>query len=130
MSKRVPRILVVDDDRTLRELLRLHLQAEGYEVQLAADAIEAGYAILKSAPDLLLVDVNMPYLNGIDFAAALVADQTIPVFPFVFLSSDETRVDQGRRLGAAAYLFKPIVKGRLIDAVDCALAPERRQVAA
>ena len=130
MAGRTPRILVVDDDECLRELLKLHLGSAGYVVDVASDAIEAGYSILQVAPDLLIVDVNMPYLNGIDFVATLVADATVPSFPFVFLSSDEARMDQGYRLGASAYLLKPLTKDRLLDAVARALPAARRKVAA
>jgi DNA-binding response OmpR family regulator len=121
----VARILVIDDDRCLRELLKLHLNSAGYEVELAGDAIEGGYAILRSPPDLLVVDVNMPYMSGIDLVATLIADSTVPAFPFVFLSSDESRMEQGYSLGAAAYVLKPVVKGRLLDAVARALGRSR-----
>ena len=123
------RVLVVDDDPSLRDLLRLHLRTEGYDVRLAADAIEAGYAILRTPPDLLIVDVNMPYMSGIDLMATIAADSTIPFFPFIFLSADETRMDHGYRLGAAAYLVKPVIKTRLLDAVGRALAPRPARVA-
>src|SRR5688572_10133992 len=93
------RMLVVDDDACLRQLLKLHLGNAGYDVDVASDAIEAGYSILQRAPDLLIVDVNMPYLNGLDFVATLVADSTVPYFPFLFLSSDEARSEQAYRLG-------------------------------
>ena len=126
MSIGKARILVVDDDACLRDLLKLHLAGAGYEVALAADAIEAGYAILKSAPDLLIVDVNMPYMSGIELVSTLIADGTVPSFPFMFLSSDETRMERGYGLGATAYLLKPVVKDRLLDAVDRALRRSRR----
>lgn len=124
-----PRILVVDDDPCLRELLQLHLTTAGYSVELASDGIEAGYAILRSAPDLVIADVNMPYLNGLDLMATIVADATIPSFPFIFLSSDETRLEQGYRLGACAYLLKPIVKDRLLEIVERAFNPRPARVA-
>lgn len=74
------RILIVDDEPAIRELLRLHLQNEGYEVVEAADAVVAGKMILAKAwrIDLLIVDAHMPYLTGIDFAAAVLADTTLP----------------------------------------------------
>ena len=61
-------ILVVDDDQSLRELLRLHLSAAGYEVTVASDGIEAGYAVLKSLPDLIITDVNICLLYTSDAA--------------------------------------------------------------
>jgi DNA-binding response OmpR family regulator len=121
-------ILVIDDDPCLRELLHLHLAGAGYRVRLAADGIQGGYAILESAPDLLIVDIHMPYLDGLQLMASVVADATLPVFPFIFLSADETRMDLGISLGASAYLRKPIVKDRLLDAVARALERTHRPI--
>lgn len=129
MPSRMPRILVADDEAYLRELLQLHLAEAGYEVELASDAIEAGYAILKSPPDLLVVDEKMPHMSGLELAANLVADPTVPSFPFIFLSGKESGMDQGFALGAAAYLLKPVAKDRLLDAVERALAHERQAAA-
>ncbi|MGH8766005.1 MAG: response regulator, partial [Burkholderiales bacterium] len=75
------RILVVDDDESLRELLRMHLAAAGYEVSTAADGISAGYLVLKAPPDLILSDINMPHMDGFEFVAALKADKTLPEIP-------------------------------------------------
>ena len=121
-------ILVIDDDPCLRELLHLHLAGAGYRVRLAADGIQGGYAILESAPDLLIVDIKMPYLDGLQLMATVVADATIPIFPFIFLSSDEERMDFGMTLGAASYLRKPVVKGRLLEAVAHALRRTNRPI--
>src|SRR5579862_2214391 len=60
------RVLVVDDDECLRELLNLHLWQAGYDVRLAEDAIEAGRMVLKAVPDLMIVDINLPYMNGFE----------------------------------------------------------------
>ena len=60
-------ILIVDDDRIIRELLRLHLAGAGYDVQVAEDAIAAGYEVLRRAPDLIICDINMPHLDGFTF---------------------------------------------------------------
>jgi len=80
-------ILVVDDDESIRELLRMHLAAAGYEVHGAADAIAAGYHVLRSAPDLIICDINMPHMDGFEFIAALKADTTLPRIPVIFLTS-------------------------------------------
>ena len=71
-------ILVVDDDTNVRELLKLHLSAAGYEVRVAADAIAAGYLVLRSVPDLIICDINMPHMDGFEFVSALKADTTPP----------------------------------------------------
>ena len=83
------RILVVDDDRSLRDLIGMHLRSAGYEVEVAEDAIVAGYKLLERAPDMIVCDVNMPYMDGFAFVAALKSDTTLPYIPVVFLTSRE-----------------------------------------
>ena len=70
------KVLVVDDEPSMRELLRLHLSNEGYDVRSAEDAIVAGHLILKDKPDIVIVDVQMPYMNGYEFVDALGARPT------------------------------------------------------
>jgi CheY-like chemotaxis protein len=111
------RILVVDDDASLRDLLRLHLSAAGYEVEVAADGIAAGYKVLKAPPDLIITDVNMPHMDGFEFVAALKADKSLPPIPVIFLTSLEEGDQRGRELGAVGYVTKPIRADRLLALV-------------
>jgi len=111
------RILIVDDDRSLRDLLSLHLRSAGYEVTLAEDAIVAGYMVLEQAPDLIICDVNMPYMDGFEFVTALKADSTLPYIPVIFLTSREDGDLRGNELGAVAYLIKPVRVERLLQVV-------------
>lgn len=110
-------ILIVDDDASVRELLELHLGAAGYEVQVAADAIAAGYLVLRSAPDLIVCDVNMPHMNGFEFISALKADASIPDIPVIFLTTFEEGDLRGKELGVVGYLTKPIRADRLLALV-------------
>jgi CheY-like chemotaxis protein len=110
-------ILVVDDDPNLRELLRLHLASAGYGVEVAEDAIAAGYLVLRSAPDLIICDVNMPHLDGFDFIAAVKADRSVPDIPVIFLTSMEEGDQRGKSLGAVGYLTKPVRADRLLALV-------------
>jgi len=110
-------ILVIDDDESIRELLRLHLSAAGYEVRLAKDAIEAGYSLLANPPDLLIVDVLMPYMDGFEFVEALKADKTLPDIPVIFVTSVEDGEARGREMGAVGYLTKPVRADRLLALV-------------
>jgi CheY-like chemotaxis protein len=111
------RILVVEDDASLRDLLRLHLSAAGYEVQVAEDGIAAGYQVLKSPPDLIITDVNMPNMDGFEFVAALKADKSLPPIPVIFLTSLEDGDQRGRDLGAVGYVTKPVRADRLLALV-------------
>jgi len=110
-------ILVVDDDDSIRQLLRLHLSAAGYEVQVAEDAIAAGYLVLRSPPDLIISDVNMPHMDGFEFIAALRADKTLPRVPVIFLTSVEEGDHRGKELGAVGYVTKPVRADRLLALV-------------
>src|ERR1051325_4228270 len=115
------RILVVDDDPVVRELLQLHLGAEGYAVEAAEDAIAGGQAGLRKPPDLMICDVNMPHLDGIAFVDALRRDHGIARFPILFLTSEDDSADKGMAVGARDNLTKPIMKDRLLHAVRQAL---------
>jgi CheY-like chemotaxis protein len=110
-------ILVVDDDASVRELLRLHLSAAGYEVQVAHDAISAGYTVLRQAPDLIICDVNMPHMDGFEFVSALKADKSIPDIPVIFLTTFEEGDYRGKELGVVGYLTKPIRSDHLLSLV-------------
>jgi len=111
------RILIVDDDDSIRDLLRLHLSAAGYEVEVAADAIAAGYLVLKGPPDLIITDVSMPHMDGFEFVAALRADSALPRIPVIFLTSIEDGEARGRELGAVGYVTKPVRSDRLLALV-------------
>ena len=110
-------ILVIDDDESIRQLLQLHLSAAGYEVQVAADAISAGYMVLRGRPDLIITDVNMPHMDGFEFIEALKADKTIPDIPVIFLTSVEEGDHRGKALGAVGYITKPVRADRLLQLV-------------
>jgi CheY-like chemotaxis protein len=110
-------ILVIEDDDGIRDLLRMHLSAAGYAVQVAPDAISAGYLVLRSPPDLIISDVNMPHMDGFEFVAALKADTTLPPIPVIFLTSYNEGDDRGKALGAVGYLTKPVRADKLLQLV-------------
>lgn len=116
-EKRARKVLVVDDEESMRELLRLHLGNNGYQVTLAEDAMAAGHLLLKDRPDLMIVDVEMPYMNGYEFVAAIKADPSTRDIPIVFLTTDANVAEQAIKLRADAYLNKPVMANRLLEVV-------------
>lgn len=110
-------ILVVDDDESMRDLLRIHLTSAGYEVQVAEDAIAAGYLVLKSPPDLIISDIHMPHMDGFEFIEALKSDKTLPAIPVIFLTSFEEGDQRGKSLGAVGYVTKPVLADTLLRLV-------------
>ncbi|MGQ0652205.1 MAG: response regulator [Betaproteobacteria bacterium] len=116
------RILVVDDDESMRQLVALHLRNAGYRVDTAADAIEAGRHILHEIPDLLVVDVEMPYWNGLDFMATLRADDDVRFVPAIVMTAHENQGLRARRLGLDC-LMKPFLKDDLLRLVERGFTP-------
>ena len=113
----LPKILVVDDEQSMRDLVKFHLRKNGYDVLTAEDAVVAGHLVVRHKPALLIVDVQMPYMNGYDFVAALKSDPQTKNIPVVFLTMDEDVGHQAPKLGAAAYLRKPVTADRLLEVV-------------
>jgi two-component system response regulator PilR (NtrC family) len=106
-ERRAARILVVDDERSMRELLAIVLRREGYEVLLAASGRDAIAIIEREPLDLLISDIKMPDLSGVDvLRAAKRVDQDILGIMITAFASTDTAVE-AMRLGACDYLSKP-----------------------
>ncbi|MGH8707952.1 MAG: EAL domain-containing protein [Burkholderiales bacterium] len=114
---RPAKILVLDDDESMRELVRLHLSSAGYDVRLAEDAIVAGHLVLKDPPDLIIADVEMPYMDGFQFVEALRSDPAVSAIPVIFLTVMAGGESRSRKVGAVGYLNKPVVVDRLLAMV-------------
>ena len=118
----MPTVLVVDDDESIRTLVGRSLTQAGYDVLTAEDAIVAGHLVLGRPPDLILLDVHMPYMNGFEFAAALKGDNTLPFIPIIFLTVEADGHDRAMELGAVGYVRKPIENEALVSLVRQHLA--------
>ncbi len=106
-ADRQPRILVVDDDPNIRELLTQEFAEAGYTVDIASNGRQALTVVRQDRPDLIVLDVMMPEMNGFDVAAVLKNDPLTMDIPIVILSIVQDR-DRGFRLGVDRYLTKPI----------------------
>ena len=108
-AKRVPSILVVDDIAANRELLLAHLEQLGYDVREARDGIEALEAVDELEPDLILLDVDMPRLDGIAVCERLKAHHLRRLIPIVILTASNDKATRLRGIAAGAddYLSKP-----------------------
>ena len=106
-TDRPPRILVVDDDPNIRDLLTQELTEAGYTVDIASNGRQALTVVRQDRPDLVVLDVMMPEMNGFDVAAVLKNDPLTMDIPIVILSIVQDR-DRGFRLGVDRYLTKPI----------------------
>ena len=116
------RILVVDDEADIRELVQDILTEEGYAVDVAANAAEARTACRRQAPDLVLLDIWMPETDGISLLREWQQSQSV-VAPVVMMSGHgtvETAVE-ATRLGAIDYVEKPLSLAKLLRTVRSAL---------
>jgi type IV pilus assembly protein PilB len=116
---RPTRILVVDDDATLLEVLRDTLAAEHYEVMVARDGQEALAKVHQERPDLILTDLQMPHLDGLELLRKLRGDLSTCQIPVVFLTVVESLDSEvlAMDLGADDYISKPVHKGRLLSRI-------------
>jgi CheY-like chemotaxis protein len=112
-------ILVMDDDERIRELLYLCLSNAGYQVLLAEDAIAAGHFLLEQRVDLLLADIEMPFMDGLDLVQALRNDPRVSIsnMPVIFITSYGQYEARSKELGAVAYLRKPVRSEQLLAIV-------------
>ena len=121
-------VLVIEDDYPVRKLLAMHLSAAGYAVLTAEDPRVGGQMLRASRPDVLLIDIRMPYMNGMDFVEELRRDPSVAHTPVLFLTSmsDEESYNRAERLGAAGFLGKPVHRADLLAAVKKALPGAHR----
>ena len=109
-----PRVLVVDDDRAVRESLRRSLEFNGYDVSLASDGAEALAGIAATAPDVVVMDVMMPRLDGLEATRALrTAGNDLPILVLTARDAIGDRVE-GLDAGADDYLTKPFALQELL----------------
>jgi DNA-binding response OmpR family regulator len=125
------RILVIDDDAAMLNLLRSVLEAAGYECRVASSA-EEGLGILKSTPDILVAisDINMPGMDGIMFLRAIGSAEALSSIPRVLFLTAHPQVDYAvaaLRLGAIDFLSKPVLARELLDVVKKAVERVRSE---
>jgi CheY-like chemotaxis protein len=112
-------VLIVEDDDITREMLATILQAEGYMTDSVANGREAlAYLSAQAAPDLILLDLLMPVMNGWEFRAAQAADPRLASIPVVVVSATEQAATETEPpLQPTAHLRKPITVEELLDVV-------------
>jgi len=118
------RILAVDDSPTILEMIKAILQSGGYDVITAADGAEALETARAEIPDLILLDVMLPKLDGYRVCRLLKFDQKYKSIPIIMLTAktEEQSMATGIRTGANQYLTKPIEPEKLLAAVAAELA--------
>jgi len=105
----VGRVLVVEDDHVIRELLVVNLKMEGHDAVTAVDGSEALRAVADRAPDVVLLDMMLPGVDGWEVAARLKGDEATRSIPIIALSARAMQADieRGMELGVDRYVTKP-----------------------
>jgi len=114
------RILIIDDEFHAAYLIKINLEAEGYEVVLALSGEEALEKAKASPPDLITLDVLMPEMDGFRVLQALKRERALSLIPVIMISVvNGIRKRKGIEMGAADYLLKPIDFDNLLDKIRC-----------
>jgi DNA-binding response OmpR family regulator len=100
------RVLVVDDDETVRDVVRRYLERDGHEVTVAGDGESALQLVAKQVPDLIVLDLMLPGIDGLEVCRRLRQRHTVPIVMLTALGEEEDRV-VGLQLGADDYVTKP-----------------------
>jgi adenylate cyclase len=118
-----PRVLIVDDTPANVDILQMRLRAHGYEIVTAADGEEAIAAVHATTPDLILLDVMMPRLDGFEVCRRLRADASLPFIPIILVTAkaDSKDIVAGLEAGGDEYLTKPVDQAALVARVKSML---------
>ena len=119
----IQKVLVVDDSKTELMFLTDLLQKKGMQVRTAENAEEAFRRLAEEKPDLILMDVVMPNLNGFQATRAISRHETTSHIPVIMVTTKDQETDKvwGMRQGARGYLTKPFTEGELSDVIAGAL---------
>ncbi|MGQ0678778.1 MAG: response regulator transcription factor [Actinomycetota bacterium] len=114
------KILITDDDPVIIELLQVNLEMEGYDVVTAANGLEAVGAAAREQPDLIILDIMMPKMDGWTARAQLLQQPGTAKIPVIFLSARAQQADlrKGYEAGVAEYVTKPFEPVELLSIIE------------
>jgi DNA-binding response OmpR family regulator len=113
------RIIIVDDDKDLREMLRTKLELAGFQAQVAANGLRLISSLRVDRPDLILLDVMMSWIDGFDLCQALKQNPDFAQIPVFFISARAATRDvaRGYEVGCAEYFVKPLDLKHLVGRI-------------
>ena len=112
-------VLTVDDSLSIRHMVRFTLEKENYEVIEAADGVQALDSLRTREPDLIITDINMPRLNGIQLIERIKQNPRLRYLPIIVLTTESQRnlKDQAKAAGATGWIVKPFKPEQLVRVV-------------
>ncbi|TGE33973.1 response regulator transcription factor [Desulfosporosinus sp. Sb-LF] len=123
------KILLVEDEVQIQELVRFNLENEGFEVIIASDGEQGVYLAIREKPDLIILDLTLPILDGHDVCKILRAQRDTAIIPIIILSARNDVADKviGLELGADDYMTKPFSSRELSSRIKARLREEQRK---
>ncbi|WP_097027786.1 response regulator transcription factor [Clostridium peptidivorans] len=120
MDGKIAKVLIVDDDNNICEVIKMYLENAGYEVKVSNDGKEAQEAFLEYKPELVLLDVMLPHIDGVDVLKWIRKDSEVPV---IMLTAKGETFDKvlGLELGADDYIVKPFEPKELLARIKAVL---------
>jgi class 3 adenylate cyclase/CheY-like chemotaxis protein len=117
--RKPPLILIADDSETNRDILARRLEAHGYDLIMAVDGEEALACVREKLPDLILLDIMMPKMDGLEVCRHLKTDKALPFIPIILVTAraDSKDIVKGLDMGADEYLTKPVDQSALVARV-------------
>jgi len=126
---RIPSIMVVDDSLTVRKITSRLLEREGFQVVTAKDGVDALEHLVDYKPDVMLLDIEMPRMDGFDLARNIRADARLKDIPIIMITSrmaDKHR-NYAMEIGVNHYLGKPFQEEQLLELITTYIAAQRRR---
>ncbi|WP_027340656.1 response regulator [Halonatronum saccharophilum] len=114
------RILLVEDSKNIIRVLKICLQGAGYEVEVVSNGIDAVDMAFQWKPDLILLDIKLPKMNGFLVCETLKEDELIKEIPIIMLSAkaEEEDIKRAYELGAQDYIIKPVEPKKLLNKIE------------
>lgn len=120
------KILLIDDDKTVLLIVKRMLDKDKYKIVMAYDGIEGLDKFKSENPDLIILDIHMPLMDGLEFFRVLKAQKIVerkPMPPVIVSTSDESMEEVFMREGARGYLLKPMEPASLVGKIEECLSP-------
>ena len=117
------KVLIVDDEHLIIKIIQFKLESSGFEVISAFDGVNGLQMAIKESPDIILLDIMMPGMNGYTVLDILKKDERTKNIPVIMVTARSQEVDKEKAesLGASAYIPKPFSPQHLVETINCVI---------
>jgi len=121
------KVLIADDEQDIKDVVQMYLETQGYEVETAYDGLDALDRINSWQPDVVLLDIMMPVMDGISVCKKMKSDPATKAIRVIMVSAASKREKEGEayQAGADAYVLKPFDPGDLVKTIELTLAGQK-----